>query len=112
TEGVRVTVDVLQQQLESPILFVIRQKQAVMSFQVPLILRGLPVLLSLTSPSMCLLSSYQRKYPYKHVGRTLCQPPTRAASETQFFFVDVSTLSSQGTNYQLRVSRVESFTLQ
>ncbi|XP_054883944.1 SID1 transmembrane family member 2 isoform X2 [Poeciliopsis prolifica] len=96
TEGVRVTVDVLQQHLESPILFVIRQKQAVMSFQVPLILRGL----------------YQRKYPYKHVGRTLCQPPTRAASETQYFFVDVSTLSSQGTNYQLRVSRVESFTLQ
>ncbi|KAM4743510.1 SID1 transmembrane family member 2 isoform 2-T2 [Anableps anableps] len=96
TEGVRVTVDVMQQQLESPILFVIRQKQAVMSFQVPLILRGL----------------YQRKYSYKHVGRTLCQPPTRAASETQYFFVDVSTLSSQGTNFQLRVSRVESFTLQ
>ncbi|XP_014836269.1 PREDICTED: SID1 transmembrane family member 2 isoform X2 [Poecilia mexicana] len=96
TEGVRVTVDVMQQHLESPILFVIRQKQAVMSFQVPLILRGL----------------YQRKYPYKHVGRTLCQPPTRAASETQYFFVDVSTLSSQETNFQLRVSRVESFTLQ
>ncbi|XP_038129301.1 SID1 transmembrane family member 2 isoform X3 [Cyprinodon tularosa] len=96
TEGVRVTVDVMQQHLESPILFVVRQKQAVMSFQLPLILRGL----------------YQRKYPYKHVGRTLCQPPTLAASETQYFFVDVSTLSSQGTNYQLRVSRVESFTLQ
>lgn len=57
-------------------------------------------------------SSYQRKYPYNHVARTLCQPPTRAASETQHFFVDVSTLSTQGTNYQLRVSRVESFTLQ
>ncbi|XP_058490245.1 SID1 transmembrane family member 2 isoform X4 [Solea solea] len=96
TEGVRVTVDVLSQGLESPILFVVRQKQAVLSFQVPLILRGL----------------YQRKYPYNHVGRTLCQPPTRAASETQYFFVDVSTLSSLGTNYQLRVSRVESFTLQ
>ncbi|XP_037533354.1 SID1 transmembrane family member 2 isoform X2 [Nematolebias whitei] len=96
TEGVRVSVDVLQQQVESPILFVIRQKQAVMSFQVPLILRGL----------------YQRKYPYKHIARTLCQPPTRAASETQYFFVDVSTLSGQGTNYLLRVSRVESFTLQ
>lgn len=41
TEGVRVSVDVMQQQLESPILFVIRQKQAVVSFQVPLILRGL-----------------------------------------------------------------------
>lgn len=96
TEGVRVTVDLLSHGLESPILFVIRQKQAVLSFQVPLILRGL----------------YQRKYPYKHVGRTLCQPPTRALAETQYFFVDVSTLSSQGTNYQLRVSRVESFTLQ
>ncbi|XP_047449666.1 SID1 transmembrane family member 2 isoform X2 [Mugil cephalus] len=96
TEGVRVSVDVLSQSLESPILFVVRQKQAVVSFQVPLILRGL----------------YQRKYPYYHVGRTLCQPPTRAASETQYFFVDVSTLSSQGTNYQLKVSRVESFTLQ
>uniref|UniRef100_A0A3Q3X2K1 Uncharacterized protein n=1 Tax=Mola mola TaxID=94237 RepID=A0A3Q3X2K1_MOLML len=96
TDGVRVSVDVLSQGLESPILFVVRQKQAVLSFQVPLILRGL----------------YQRKYPYNHVGRTLCQPPTRAASETQYFFVDVSTLSSQGTNYQLRVSRVESFTLQ
>uniref|UniRef100_A0A671XQC5 SID1 transmembrane family member 2 n=1 Tax=Sparus aurata TaxID=8175 RepID=A0A671XQC5_SPAAU len=96
TEGVRVSVDVLSQGFESPILFVVRQKQAVLSFQVPLILRGL----------------YQRKYPYNHLGRTLCQPPTRAASETQYFFVDVSTLSSQGTNYQLRVSRVESFTLQ
>ncbi|TWW76679.1 SID1 transmembrane family member 2 isoform X2 [Takifugu flavidus] len=96
TEGVRVSVDALTPGSESPILFVVRQKQAVLSFQVPLILRGL----------------YQRKYPYNHVGRTLCQPLTRAASETQFFFVDVSTLSSQGTNYQLRVSRVDSFTLQ
>uniref|UniRef100_A0A3B5ARG5 SID1 transmembrane family member 2 n=1 Tax=Stegastes partitus TaxID=144197 RepID=A0A3B5ARG5_9TELE len=96
TEGVRVTVDVSSQNLESTMLFVVRQKQAVLSFQVPLILRGL----------------YQRKYPYNHVGRTLCQPPTRAASETQYFFVDVSTLATQGTNYQLRVSRVESFTLQ
>ncbi|KAL6116446.1 sidt2 [Pungitius sinensis] len=95
SEGVRVSVDVLSQDFESPILFVVRQKQAVLSFQIPLILRGL----------------YQRKYPYNHVGRTLCQPPTLVASETQYFFVDVSTLSSQGTNYQLRVSRVESFTL-
>nr|XP_023689241.1 SID1 transmembrane family member 2 isoform X5 [Paramormyrops kingsleyae] len=94
TEGVRVSVQ--SEQVDSPILFVVRQKQAVVSFQVPLVLRGL----------------YQRKYSYTHVGRTLCQPPTRAASEIQFFFVDVSTLSSRGVNYQLRVSRVESFTLQ
>ncbi|XP_062328711.1 SID1 transmembrane family member 2 isoform X2 [Osmerus eperlanus] len=96
TEGIRVTVDGLSEGLESPILFVVRQKQAVLSFQVPLILRGL----------------YQRKYPYAHVGRTLCQPPTLAAVETQYFFVDVSTLSSLGTHYQLRISRVDSFTLQ
>uniref|UniRef100_A0A4W5Q896 SID1 transmembrane family member 2 n=1 Tax=Hucho hucho TaxID=62062 RepID=A0A4W5Q896_9TELE len=54
---------------------------------------------------------YQRKYPYAHVGRTLCQPPTRTLTETQYFFVDVSTLSSLGTQYQLRISRVDSFTL-
>uniref|UniRef100_A0A673ZPU8 SID1 transmembrane family member 2 n=1 Tax=Salmo trutta TaxID=8032 RepID=A0A673ZPU8_SALTR len=54
---------------------------------------------------------YQRKYPYAHVGRTLCQPPTRTLTETQYFFVDVSTLSSLGTHYQLRISRVDSFTL-
>ena len=41
TEGVRVSVDVLSVGLESPFLFVVRQKQAVLSFQVPLILRGL-----------------------------------------------------------------------
>uniref|UniRef100_A0A674CCQ6 SID1 transmembrane family member 2 n=1 Tax=Salmo trutta TaxID=8032 RepID=A0A674CCQ6_SALTR len=96
TEGVRVTVNILSEGAESsPILFVVRQKQAVLSFQVPLILRGL----------------YQRKYPYAHVGRTLCQPPTRSLTETQYFFVDVSTLSSLGTHYQLRISRVDSFTL-
>ncbi|CAB1347691.1 unnamed protein product [Coregonus sp. 'balchen'] len=50
-------------------------------------------------------------YPYAHVGRTLCQPPTRTLTETQYFFVDVSTLSSLGTQYQLRISRVDSFTL-
>lgn len=41
TEGVRVSVDVQASGAESPILFVVRQKQAVVSFQVPLILRGL-----------------------------------------------------------------------
>uniref|UniRef100_A0A8C5DKS1 SID1 transmembrane family member 2 n=1 Tax=Gouania willdenowi TaxID=441366 RepID=A0A8C5DKS1_GOUWI len=122
TEGVRVTVDVLSQNLKSPILFVVRQQQAVLSFQVPLILRGLiltRLLLNyglllplLNSPESVRGVHITRKYPYNHVGRTLCQPPTRAISETQHFFIDVSTLSSQGTNYQLRVSRVESFTLQ
>ncbi|XP_072528163.1 SID1 transmembrane family member 2-like [Salminus brasiliensis] len=96
TEGVRVSVELLSESTKSPILFVVRQKQAVLSFQVPLILRGL----------------YQRKYQYTQVGRTLCQPPTLAVAETQFFYVDVSTLSTSSVHYHLRVSRVESFTLQ
>lgn len=96
TEGVRVSVELLSESAQSPVLFVVRQKQAVLSFQVPLILRGL----------------YQRKYQYTQVGRTLCQPPTKAVAETQFFYIDVSTLSGAGVHYQLRVSRVDSFTLQ
>ncbi|XP_048120728.1 SID1 transmembrane family member 2 isoform X1 [Alosa alosa] len=96
TEGVRVWVNLLTNNTKSPILFVVRQKQAVLSFQVPLILRGL----------------YQRKYLYTQVGRTLCQPPTRALSETEYFYVDVSTLSSSTIKYQFSVSRVDSFTLQ
>uniref|UniRef100_A0A8C1N828 SID1 transmembrane family, member 2 n=1 Tax=Cyprinus carpio TaxID=7962 RepID=A0A8C1N828_CYPCA len=98
TEGVRVSVELLSESAQSPVLFVVRQKQAVLSFQVPLILRG--------------LESSSRKYQYTQVGRTLCQPPTKALAETQFFYLDVSTLSSAGVHYQLRVSRVDSFTLQ
>ncbi|NWV33212.1 SIDT2 protein, partial [Grantiella picta] len=95
TEGVRVSVNVLSGQKNQPVLFVVRQKEAVVSFQVPLILRGL----------------YQRKYAYQEVSRTLCQPQTKAEMETQNFYVDVSTLSSN-TSYQLRVTRVENFVLQ
>lgn len=41
TEGVRVSVNVLSEHKDRPVLFVVRQKEAVVSFQVPLILRGL-----------------------------------------------------------------------
>uniref|UniRef100_A0AAY4E7V6 SID1 transmembrane family member 2 n=1 Tax=Denticeps clupeoides TaxID=299321 RepID=A0AAY4E7V6_9TELE len=95
TDGVRVWVNLQSENPKSPVLVVVRQKQAVLSFQVPLILRGL----------------YQRKYQYTQVGRTLCQPPTHGMSENQLFYVDVSTLSIFGISYQLRVSHVESFTL-
>ncbi|KAK7944731.1 hypothetical protein WMY93_000459 [Mugilogobius chulae] len=73
-------------------------KQAVLSFQVPLMLRGVA----------------QNEYPFYRIGRTLCHPPIKSASETQTqsFFVDVSTLSGQRTNYELQVSRLQSFTLQ
>ncbi|NXG84944.1 SIDT2 protein, partial [Stercorarius parasiticus] len=94
TEGVRVSVNVLSDHKDLPVLFVVRQKEAVVSFQVPLILRGL----------------YQRKYAYQEVSRTLCQPQTKAEVETQHFYVDVSTLSLNAS-YQLRVTRVENFVL-
>ncbi|XP_052642633.1 SID1 transmembrane family member 2 isoform X3 [Harpia harpyja] len=94
TEGVRVSVNVLSDHKDLPVLFVVRQKEAVVSFQVPLILRGL----------------YQRKYMYQEVSRTLCQPQTKAEVETQHFYVDVSTLSLNAS-YQLRVTRVENFVL-
>ncbi|NXJ10335.1 SIDT2 protein, partial [Odontophorus gujanensis] len=94
TEGVRVSVNVLSDHKDLPVLFVVRQKEAVVSFQVPLILRGL----------------YQRKYAYQEVSRTLCQPQTKVEVETQHFFVDVSTLSLNAS-YQLRVTRVENFVL-
>ncbi|XP_064326794.1 SID1 transmembrane family member 2 isoform X2 [Phalacrocorax carbo] len=94
TEGVRVSVNVLSDHKDLPVLFVVRQKEAVVSFQVPLILRGL----------------YQRKYAYQEVSRTLCQPRTKAEVETQHFYVDVSTLSLNAS-YQLRVTHVENFVL-
>ncbi|NXA04854.1 SIDT2 protein, partial [Sapayoa aenigma] len=94
TEGVRVSVNVLSDHKNLPVLFVVRQKEAVVSFQVPLILRGLN----------------QRKYAYQEVSRTLCQPQTKAEVETQQFYVDVSTLSVNAS-YQLRVTHVENFLL-
>ncbi|XP_054853499.1 SID1 transmembrane family member 2 isoform X2 [Eublepharis macularius] len=95
TEGVRVSVNVPSVQKEAPVLFVVRQKEAVVSFQVPLVLRGL----------------FQRKYLYQDVGRTLCQPPSKSEAELQFFYVDVSTLSPANVSYQLQVTRVENFVL-
>ncbi|KAM8989439.1 SID1 transmembrane family member 2 isoform 2-T2 [Guaruba guarouba] len=94
TEGVRVSVNVLSDHKDLPVLFVVRQKEAVVSFQVPLILRG----------------QFQRKYAYQEVSRTLCQPQTKAEVETQHFYVDVSTLSLNAS-YQLRVTHVENFVL-
>uniref|UniRef100_A0A452T7P7 SID1 transmembrane family member 2 n=1 Tax=Ursus maritimus TaxID=29073 RepID=A0A452T7P7_URSMA len=116
TEGVRVSVNVLNKQKGAPLLFVVRQKEAVVSFQVPLILRGLASPRALSRASvMSWLSAlgcrYQRKYLYQKVERTLCQPPTKNESEVQFFYVDVSTLSPVNTTYQLRVSRMDDFVL-
>uniref|UniRef100_A0AAY4E8V0 SID1 transmembrane family member 2 n=1 Tax=Denticeps clupeoides TaxID=299321 RepID=A0AAY4E8V0_9TELE len=111
TDGVRVWVNLQSENPKSPVLVVVRQKQAVLSFQVPLILRGLPARRLLRTEPVVGWPVYQRKYQYTQVGRTLCQPPTHGMSENQLFYVDVSTLSIFGISYQLRVSHVESFTL-
>uniref|UniRef100_A0A672JYG9 SID1 transmembrane family member 2 n=1 Tax=Sinocyclocheilus grahami TaxID=75366 RepID=A0A672JYG9_SINGR len=109
TEGVRVSVELMSESAQSPVLFVVRQKQAVLSFQLlPSNSTSHNNLIKMSESS----SVSKRKYQYTQLGRTLCQPPTKAVAETQFFFVDVSTLSSAGIQYQLRVSRVDSFTLQ
>uniref|UniRef100_A0A8C5RDQ7 SID1 transmembrane family member 2 n=1 Tax=Leptobrachium leishanense TaxID=445787 RepID=A0A8C5RDQ7_9ANUR len=79
----------------TPLMFVVRQKKAVLSFQVPLTLRGL----------------YQRNYQYKDVARTLCQPPKRAENETQYIYVDVSTLSEKNATYRLSVTHLQNFVL-
>lgn len=48
---------------------------------------------------------------YQDVSRTLCQPQVKTELETQFFYVDVSTLSVRNASYQLRATRVENFVL-
>lgn len=63
------------------------------------------------APTMPCSSRYQRKYLYQNVSRTLCQPQTKSEMETQFFYVDVSTLSAENASYQLQVMRVENFVL-
>uniref|UniRef100_A0A8C5WMH9 SID1 transmembrane family member 2 n=1 Tax=Leptobrachium leishanense TaxID=445787 RepID=A0A8C5WMH9_9ANUR len=86
----------------TPLMFVVRQKKAVLSFQVPLTLRGLS-----GSPG----AVYQRNYQYKDVARTLCQPPKRAENETQYIYVDVSTLSEKNATYRLSVTHLQNFVL-
>ncbi|XP_043936900.1 SID1 transmembrane family member 2 [Protopterus annectens] len=95
TEGIRVSVIVNSTKNETPVLFVVRQLQAVVSFPIPLVLRGL----------------YQRKHFYLDVSRTLCQPETKLLTETQYFYMDVSTLSNSNISFQLQAQRVEKFLL-
>ncbi|XP_078283098.1 SID1 transmembrane family member 2 isoform X1 [Rhinoraja longicauda] len=95
TEGVRVHVNVISEQARNPVLFVIRQQKAVVSFQAPLMLRGL----------------YQRKYIYQDVSRTLCQSEVKRELQMQYFYVDVSTLSEKNASVQLYVKRIKHFIL-
>ncbi|XP_030319570.1 SID1 transmembrane family member 1 isoform X3 [Calypte anna] len=97
-DAVRVYVNSSSENLQYPVLFVVRQQKGVLSWQVPLIFRGL----------------YQRTYNYQEVSRTLC--PSEPTSETgppdQIIFVDVSSMAPFNIAYELLVTRLENFQLE
>ncbi|KYO22459.1 SID1 transmembrane family member 1 isoform X2 [Alligator mississippiensis] len=96
-DAVRVYVKSDSEDLQYPVLFVVRQQKGVLSWQVPLIFRGL----------------YQRTYNYQEVSRTLC--PTEPAPDTgpleQVIFVDVASMAPSPIKYELLVTRVKNFQL-
>uniref|UniRef100_A0A8C4M4L2 SID1 transmembrane family member 1 n=1 Tax=Equus asinus asinus TaxID=83772 RepID=A0A8C4M4L2_EQUAS len=84
--------------LDYPVLVVVRQQKEVLSWQVPLLFQGL----------------YQRRYNYQEVSRTLC--PSEATNETgpleQLMFVDVASMAPLGAHYKLLVTEIKHFQLQ
>ncbi|XP_054982356.1 SID1 transmembrane family member 1 isoform X1 [Sorex araneus] len=96
--AVRVYVNSSTENLNYPVLVVVRQQKAVLSWQVPLLFQGL----------------YQRSYNYQEVSRTLC--PSEATNETgplqQLIFVDVASMAPLGAQYKLLVTKIKHFQLQ
>ncbi|XP_019303947.2 SID1 transmembrane family member 1 isoform X4 [Panthera pardus] len=96
--AVRVYVNSSSENLDYPVLVVVRQQKAVLSWQVPLLFQGL----------------YQRSYNYQEVSRTLC--PSEATNETgpleQLIFVDVASMAPLGAPYKLLVTKIQHFQLQ
>ncbi|XP_034778348.1 SID1 transmembrane family member 1-like isoform X1 [Acipenser ruthenus] len=97
-DAVRVYVSANSDDQHYPVIFVIRQQNGVLSWQVPLVLRGL----------------YQRKYTYQEVGRTLCplEPMQEERSSEQSMFIDVASMAPFDVRYELLVTRVNHFTLE
>uniref|UniRef100_A0A669QUV5 SID1 transmembrane family member 1 n=1 Tax=Phasianus colchicus TaxID=9054 RepID=A0A669QUV5_PHACC len=96
-DAVRVYVNSSSENLQYPVLFVVRQQKGVLSWQVPLIFRGL----------------YQRTYNYQEVSRTLCpsEPAPDTGPSDQIIFVDVASMAPFNIAYELLVTRLESFQL-
>ncbi|XP_062934938.1 SID1 transmembrane family member 1 isoform X4 [Cynocephalus volans] len=96
--AVRVYVNSSSENLDYPVLVVVRQQKEVLSWQVPLLFQGL----------------YQRSYNYQEVSRTLC--PSEATNETgpleQLIFVDVASMAPLGAQYKLLVTKIKHFQLQ
>ncbi|XP_025231501.1 SID1 transmembrane family member 1 isoform X5 [Theropithecus gelada] len=95
--AVRVYVNSSSENLNYPVLVVVRQQKEVLSWQVPLLFQGL----------------YQRSYNYQEVSRTLC--PSEATNETgpleQLIFVDVASMAPLGAQYKLLVTKLKHFQL-
>ncbi|GAB1300293.1 SID1 transmembrane family member 1 [Apodemus speciosus] len=95
--AVRVHVNSSSDNLDYPVLVVVRQQKEVLSWQVPLLFQGL----------------YQRSYNYQEVSRTLC--PSKATNETgpleQLIFVDVASMAPHGAHYNLLVTKIKHFQL-
>ncbi|XP_053311271.1 SID1 transmembrane family member 1 [Spea bombifrons] len=97
-DALRVYVTANSDNLQFPVLFVVRQQKSVLSWQVPLVFRGI----------------YQRTYTYQDVSRTLC--PTDSEGQTlpleQLIYIDIASLSPSSVRYELVVTRLLNFELQ
>ncbi|XP_004414858.1 PREDICTED: SID1 transmembrane family member 1 isoform X2 [Odobenus rosmarus divergens] len=95
--AVRVYVNSSSENLDYPVLVMVRQQKRVLSWQVPLLFQGL----------------YQRSYNYQEVSRTLC--PSEATNETgpleQLVIVDVTSMAPLGAQYKLLVTKITHFQL-
>ncbi|XP_069491966.1 SID1 transmembrane family member 1 isoform X2 [Ambystoma mexicanum] len=97
-DAFRVYVTSSSDDLQFPVLFVVRQQKGVLSWQVPLVFRGY----------------YQKTYTYQEVSRTLCPmaPVEEPGSEEQYIFVDVASMAPYNVPYELLVARVVNFELE
>ncbi|NXA41975.1 SIDT1 protein, partial [Eudromia elegans] len=97
-DAVRVSVNSSSENLQYPVLFVVRQQKSVLSWQVPLIFRGL----------------YQTTYNYQEVSRTLCpsEPTPEEGRSDQIIFVDIASMAPFHIAYELLVTRLNNFQLE
>uniref|UniRef100_A0A8C4XXC8 SID1 transmembrane family member 1 n=1 Tax=Gopherus evgoodei TaxID=1825980 RepID=A0A8C4XXC8_9SAUR len=110
-DAVRVYVKSDSEDLQYPILFVVRQQKGVLSWQVPLIFRGETLLKSIKLRPQAF--DYQRTYNYQEVSRTLCpsEPTPEMGPSEQIIFVDVASMALFDIEYELLVTRLKNFQL-
>ncbi|KAE8621146.1 hypothetical protein XENTR_v10004696 [Xenopus tropicalis] len=96
-DALRVFVSSNSINLEFPVLFVVRQQKAILSWQVPMVFRG----------------NFPRTYTYQDVSRTLCptEPEEGTGSQEQFIYIDIASMSPSIVQYELMVTRLLSFQL-